>query len=87
MDEIIDTSGYGYENMSGMYTEAGGYTYWTKEWNIITGNVVRELDEKYPDMPQGTVANLDGNILEGKDQYDEDAFFVYQGRGWATMAK
>lgn len=69
-----------YDNMSGHYEKHGDYVYWTAEWEMISGTVVRKLQSTKPNASAGTAADLYGNIISGgKD--DKNAFFYMDNDG------
>lgn len=68
-------------NVSGHYEKHGDYVYWTREWNKIDGAINRKLTANQPNAPAGTVADLEGNILQGADRSNKNAFFVKDGDG------
>ena len=46
------------------------------------------MRNKYPTMPDGTCADIYGNIVEGMDWQDKDAFFVFDAElGWWNALK
>lgn len=49
----------------GKYENHGGYTYWTQEWSRIYGVGAKKLNSEQADAPDGTVADINGNIVSG----------------------
>lgn len=79
-----------YDNMSGNYIEIGGAVYWDDEWGKIEGKMAPKLDAKYPNMPDGAVADLYGNVIKGGKMENgkvnvDNAVFVYGSGGWSLV--
>lgn len=68
------------ENMGGHYEQRGDYVYWTAEWAKIEGAMVRKLNAEHPNVADGTLADLHGNILSTKDESNKDVFFKYYAK-------
>lgn len=73
--------GDGYDNMLGNYEQHGDYTYWGKEWALIGTYVEKKLNAEAPNAPNGSVADIYGNIMDGYT--DRDDVFAYKNdTGW-----
>ena len=74
-------AGDGYDNALGHYETHGDYTYWGKEWALIGTYVENKLNTEAPDAPNGSVADIYGNIMNGYT--DKDDVFAYKNdTGW-----
>lgn len=59
------------------YTKKGDYVYWDDEWLMIEKAGLEKLRAEHIDAPEGTCADIYGNILEGvTDPNNKDVFFV-----------
>lgn len=73
----------GYDDLCyGSYEKHGDYVYWTGEWDRIDGQMVRKLEAEHPNAT-GKVADINGNIIQGK-KGDKNVFFYYDSTegGW-----
>lgn len=68
-----------YKYVSGQYENHGGYTYWTQEWNRIYGVGVDKLTQSNPNAPEGSVADINGNIISGNWDDDNVHYFMENG--------
>lgn len=75
---------YDYKYVSGKYENHGGYTYWTQEWNRIYGVGVDKLTQSNPNAPEGTVADINGNIVSGNWDDDNVHYYVDETGTWMS---
>ncbi len=68
--------GEGKETVGGEYIQIGEYIYWEKEWNIIAETMIAKLNTYLNDVPDDTVANIQGNSIVSEE---EQIFFVFNG--------
>ena len=79
---IITNPNYDVNNYTnGNYENHGGYTYWTQEWNRIYGVGVSKLNQSNADAPEGSVADINGNIISGSVE-DDNVHYVKQFGIW-----
>ena len=80
---IITNPNYDVNNYTnGKYENHGGYTYWTQEWNRIYGVGAKKLESTNGGAPEGTVADINGNIVSGSIDDDNVHYFVAPGGFW-----
>lgn len=70
-----------YKYVNGKYENHGGYTYWTQEWDRIYGVGQEKLEQTNPDAPDGTVADINGNIVSGSVD-DDNVHYVKMYGVW-----
>lgn len=72
------------ENINGRYEKKGKYTYWSMEWAMIDRVNMNNLKKNHADAPNGTVADINGNILpKGTTIENPEAFYWVVGDLWA----
>lgn len=74
-----------YKDVSGQYENHGGYTYWTQEWNRIYGVGQQKLNSENAGAPEGSVADINGNIVSGSVE-DDNVHYVKQYGTWCIKA-
>lgn len=76
----------GYDTYAkGKYENHGGYTYWTQEWNRIYGVGAKKLNSEQAGAPEGSVADINGNIVSGSVE-DDNVYYVKQYGTWCIKA-
>lgn len=71
-----------YDKMQGHYDKHGDYVYWTAEWDVIGAYVENKLNSEAANAPNGSVADINGNVMNGYTDRD-DVFAVKYDTGWA----
>ena len=75
-------AGDGYDNAVGHYEKHGDYTYWTAEWRLIARHVEDKLNSEATNVPDGTTADIYGNVLTGVAPSSDEAFAYKLDSGW-----
>lgn len=73
------------ENTAGRYEKKGKYTYWTGEWGAIMSTNLSKLEKNHAGAPNGTTADIHGNILPKGTTIDNDeAFYWVVDGAWSA---
>lgn len=78
----MNTNDYCPQYCGGHYSLRGEYLYFDNEWVRIEVEMRKKLDAQYPNAPDGTCADIYGNILPGAKIEDEDVFFYFSDYCW-----
>lgn len=83
---VITPGDAGAANVSGRYKDRGDYRYFASEWGKIDQNNVKKLNKENSNVPSGTVADIDGNIIKGGTAKDKNAMYEMTRDGeWAII--